>query len=199
MKKVTAVIFLIGIFALIALVFKKNTVSKERPVLPSHAQNVPGSAVPVTVAEQNKPSETVEKKVVYQTEEVAQSYPDLLGSTNVSSQDRIHVQIKESSQEQMDRAKNEFHEFLKMRESNYPVVFPAQGMISVSNALSVATCHVRGGYDKTQKAKIELIGDVYKVTLWKHRKPFLSKTGFAAVVEIDAWSGKVVNLLLSSD
>ena len=112
---------------------------------------------------------------------------------------RIHIELNEVSPEQITEAERLFEENLKLRESQYPEVKPKEGMISISKAESIAVAHVQGGFDKTQKAKVELIENVYKVTLWKHRQPTLSQTGFAAIVDVDAWTGEIINLLLSSD
>ena len=111
---------------------------------------------------------------------------------------RIQHEPRQPTQSKLDEAARKFEIFLKEREANYPTVIPDPGMISVSNAVAIATSRFPG-YDRAQKPKVELDGKVYEVTLWQHRRPTLSKTFFMAILEIDAWTGEVRKIQIAAD
>ena len=108
-------------------------------------------------------------------------------------------QRKEPSQAELNQAAQAFEVYLREREAKYEEVKPSSGMISVPRAMEIAEAHNKMAYDEFQKLKIELVNDVYKITFWRHRRPLLTKTSFAVIVDVDAWTGEVFPILISAD
>jgi hypothetical protein len=109
------------------------------------------------------------------------------------------IEKKEFSPDYLRTVEEEYKGNLKARESKYPKITPRPGMIEPAEALKIAAEHNSGSYDIEQRPKIELDGDSYIVTFWKHRRPYLNTTGFYSITEINAWTGEIESFLLSAD